>query len=174
MFRKIIAGFSLAIVALVSNNANAIVVTLDDNSLTVVRPFSGTTVVDFIGQITISPGYQRQFVVASSLWTAGGATSGDMIDSVFPTFPSLSNLSGTLFSVTVSALDGLGLYAFAFDGAPASVIFDECPIGIGGTCNNFTVNYSLDVVEATVPEPASGALLALGLFGLGFFRRKKA
>jgi len=31
MFRKIIAGFSLAIVALVSNNANAIVVTLDDN-----------------------------------------------------------------------------------------------------------------------------------------------
>lgn len=168
MFRNIIAGFSLAIVGLVSNNAHAIFVTLDDNSLTVTRPLSGTTVVDFIGQVTLSTGYEAQGGVLSSLWTAGG----DMIDSSFPNFT--HNLSGVLFSVTVSAVDGLGLYAFDSTlSSPAFVNFAECQIG-GGSCNNFGVNYSLDVIEATVPEPASVALMALGLVGLGFYRRKKA
>jgi len=155
-------------VGLVSNNAHAIFVTLDDNSLTVTRPLSGTTVVDFIGQVTLSTGYEAQGGALSSLWTAGG----DMIDSAFPSFT--HNLSGVLFSVTVSAVDGLGLYAFDSTlSSPAWVSFAECQIG-GGSCNNFGVNYSLDVVEATVPEPASIALVALGLVGLGFYRRKKA
>jgi hypothetical protein len=82
-------------------------------------------------------------------------------------------LSGVLFAVTVAATDTLGLYAFDFSLVnPASVTFFECPIG-GGLCNGATVNYSVNVVAQTVPEPATLTLFGLTLGGLAVARRRR-
>ena len=161
MFRYLVAAlFILTGTALAPAPANAIMVTLDNASLTIERPLAGTAQADFTGTIVLTPGYDFFSTSATSLWTA----SGDLIGSVFPS-PTFQ-LTGTLFSVTVSATDALGLYAFDHTlTSPAEIAFAECPT-LGGACNNAVVSYSVNVVAPAVtrvPEPAT-----LTLFGLGF------
>src|SRR5262245_40344069 len=118
--------------------AHAIIVTLDDNSLEVVRPASGTATANFTGQIEITDGFRLTSVTASSLWNG----SGDLISGVFPRPTFL--LSGNLFSLSFDSTD-LGLYdRSSVLSNLAYIIFSECPIG-GGFCNNTgKINYSLN------------------------------
>jgi PEP-CTERM motif-containing protein len=73
-------------------------------------------------------------------------------------------MDGVLFSLIVSATDALGTYQFFTPGSNlASITWFECPIG-GGLCNGSgPINYSLNVIDAAVPEPATVTLIALGL-----------
>lgn len=170
MFRTIAAGLIIVASALIAPRpAHAIVVTLDDNDLTVVRPLTGTTQVDFIGHITVTDGYELSVASLSPVFNA----SGDAL--ALSLFPSLSfNQNGVLFSLFVSATDALGTYAFFQPSTVlASITWFECPVG-GGFCNSSgAINYSLDVVARAVPEPATLGLFALGLVGLMGFRRRQ-
>ena len=169
MLRSLVATvFVLTGAILTPSTASAIVVTLDDYSLTAVRPLTGTTQADFTGTITVTDGFELELVSESSLWQA----SGDIIDSWFPNLTFA--LSGVLFSVTVSATDTLGLYAFDSTlTSPAWITFFECPVG-GGSCPGATVEYSVEVVApAAVPEPGTLLLVGGGLLGLTRMRRRK-
>lgn len=158
------------------STANAIVVTLDTPSPTVIRPLSGATEVNFTGRIQLSEGFEPGMIQASTLFNE----SGDQLDGLFPMprFDSGTfNTAGVLFSVLASATDTLGRYRFG-DFALATPIFIryfECPVGSISGCNSTTVNYSLNLVSrAGAPEPAGLALLGVGLLGFGMARRRRA
>ena len=73
MFRAIAAGLIIVASALIAPRpAHAIVVTLDDNDLTVVRPLTGTTQVDFTGHITVTDGYELSVASLSPVFNASG------------------------------------------------------------------------------------------------------
>ena len=168
MPHKIIAPLVVALAAFAALPSQAIVAHVDDLSMSAVRPLSGWVNVDFTGTIELTPGFEYVSTSISSLWTAGQ----DMLNDGTPYryFPA----PGILFSMRVWADDAAGLYAYTFDGGTPFVTFSECPIS-GGSCNNATFAYSLEVLEPNaVPEPASGILLAAGLAGLGLVARRRA
>jgi hypothetical protein len=168
MFRTLAAGLIVVASALITpRHAHAITVTLDDSDLTVVRPLSGTTQVDFTGHMTLTDGYELSLASETPVYNE----SGDAL--ALSLFPNLTfNQNGVLFSLFVSATDALGNYAFFQPSTIlANITWFECPIG-GGSCNGAGVNYSLNVIATAVPEPATFGLFGLGLAGLMVFRRQ--
>lgn len=170
MFRLLPAALLvLATTMLTPRPAEAIIVTLDDSSLTVVRPLTGTTRVDFTGNITLTDGFDLSLASLTPLFNESG---NSLAASFFPDVP--FNLSGVLFSMVVSATDALGHYAYWVPPtSAASIAWFECPVG-GGFCNSSgNLNYSVDVVAAAVPEPSTLALFGIGGLALYTFRRRR-
>jgi hypothetical protein len=173
MCYRIMVGIAL-IMLIGMQPADAIVITLDEPSPTVVRPVTGTTEVNFTGRIEIADGFEPGTIQGSTLFNE----NGDRLDVGFP-MPRFDsgrfNVAGVLFSVLVSATDSLGLYSFGnFElKTPVFLRYFECPIGSITGCNSSTVNYSLNIVAAAgVPEPSMPALIGMGILALLLVTRR--
>jgi hypothetical protein len=163
-FLRAIVATAVFVAGVASGTAHAIAITLDNPDQTVVRPTSGVTTVDFTGHISIDDGFDGPGYIAYSAMTA----TGDFLQ--FP-LPLLTfNTDGILFSLQVAATDALGLYNLNFFSSPLFLQIYECP-RVSGECPGAAVNYSLNVVAAAVPEPATFGLLAIGCVGFVFVRR---
>lgn len=160
---RTIAATLFLVASVIAGTANAITVTLDNAHQTVVRPDTGTTRVDFTGHITIDDDYLCCGSIQDALYDASGVFFG------FPTATGL--LDGVLFYFDISDRSPLGLFAFNNTRTdPVGYTFYDCPPTIG-ICSGATVTYSLNVVAASVPEPATLGLVSIGFLGFVVARR---
>ena len=76
MLRSLVATvFVLTGAILTPSTASAIVVTLDDYSLTAVRPLTGTTQADFTGTITVTDGFELELAPSLHFGRRRGTSS---------------------------------------------------------------------------------------------------
>ncbi len=80
-----------------------------------------------------------------------------------------------LLNLDVSSFVGDGFLTITFDASDAVDNFGTTQVGLGpfDGLDSFALAVVGDVTT-TVPEPGTLALLGIGLFGMGFARRKKA
>lgn len=166
MLKKFVFG-SFVFFMLSAGTAHAFLMTLDEQFKTVTRPTIGTTQLDFIGTLSgIPEGFSPGPLGITIPYTI---TSVGLVNP----FPSVvfSNVGFTL-SFFISSTDDIGLYGYALgSNVPSQINASICP-DVGGLCENSSQAFSINIVQA-VPEPASIALLGLGLIGLGCGRRRK-
>lgn len=166
MLKKFVFG-SLVLFMLSAGAAQAFLMTLDEQFKTVTRPTIGTTQLDFIGTLS---GIPEGFSAGPLGFTIPYTSTNVGLVNPFPSVV-FSNMGFTL-SFLIDSTDEIGLYGYSFDSNfPSQINASICP-DVGGLCQNFSQIFSINIVQA-VPEPASIALLGLGLIGLGYGRRRK-
>ncbi|MEC5385282.1 PEP-CTERM sorting domain-containing protein [Uliginosibacterium sp. H3] len=172
MLKKLLSTLA-ALLALGAGSANAIVLTLDDANLTVIRPLSGSASASFSGSYTLTPGFEFISLGIDIPYTAGGEGLDD-------SSPSTTFTPGAfVFTFTILPTDTLGLYDTYLRGGLSMISAGECAVG-GGICNNSSsIPFSITIVEGgegdgnRIPEPGSLALAFLGLGGLLIARRRR-
>jgi hypothetical protein len=178
---KIACAVAVGLAALASASAaNAIEIVYADANPTLMRPDVGSVSYLFDANIVIDPGY---FVNRMSL--TGAANSVTHTDNLVSGFdPQLNtwfniasttpgtSYSGPIFEINVDASVPLGLYDYTLAGPLPYFLVNENS-GVDGVPNNnginqeVVANFTITVVGAAAPEPATWALSMFGLAAVG-------
>lgn len=128
---------------------------------------------DFDGTVTFSDDYS--YVIDTAGYLSGGTNSyNTAIDWIWWGFATDAGSNGTNDDFLMST-SGSTWIAIEWD--VASSLFNNSLSFVNGNYYN-GVNYSDDIVDffvsSNVPEPSILALMGLGIFGMGFSRRRRA